>query len=116
MAINEIEGDNAGLLLAKLVRRFRARLRSGGIGVEPGLFPIQTIETTGRIDPVRLHDRLLEAGVSAILRRGAQGEGPRLSFIVTAAHSLVDVESCCTGRDRYSPESRAEKGDECTRN
>ena len=92
LAINETEGDTRRLTLAKLVRRFRARLRSGGIGVEPGLFPIQTIETTGRIDPVRLHDRLLEAGVSAILRRGAQGEGPRLSFIVTAAHSLVDVE------------------------
>ena len=41
---------------------------------------------------MRLHDRLLEAGVSAILRCASPGEGPRLSFIVTAAHSLVDVE------------------------
>jgi 8-amino-7-oxononanoate synthase len=92
LAINEVEGDIRRLHLSKLVRQFRARLRAAGIRVEPGLFPIQPIGNTQELDPVRLHGRLLEAGVSTILRRGAPGDGPRLSFILTAAHSFDEVK------------------------
>lgn len=92
LSINQAEGDSRRRMLARLVRSFRCRLRAGGISLESGLFPIQTIRTTREISPLRLHDRLLESGVSAILRRGARGEGPRLSFILTASHSPADVE------------------------
>ena len=114
LAINETEGDTRRLLSRNWFGD-SSSMRSGGIGVESGLFPIQTIEID-RPDRSRgLHVACWKPESSGIRGAESSGEGPRLSFIVTAAHSWL-MWSVLRGPDRYSPEIRAEKGDECTRN
>ncbi len=92
LALNVRHGDALRRRLAQLVRHFRARLRALGLHPHGGLFPVQTIASTPAVDPAALHEHLLERGVRAALTRPRSGARPRLSFLITARHTIADID------------------------
>lgn len=89
--LNDDEGDERRLQLARLISRFRRRLKEAGFGVSGGLFPVQTLAPT-RIDAPTLHERLLGAGIRAVLHHARNGDQAIISFIINANHSLDEID------------------------
>lgn len=93
---NASEGDRWRAHLLRLVRRLRAVLLRVGfdaVGTLP--FPAQSFflrHAPGAAALVRLARRLAEGGVQALLTRGSRGLAPRLSFLVTARHSAIQID------------------------
>ena len=97
--------------LLRLVRRLRELVVGAGLSAVGRMpFPVQSIVTP---DSARLQRDLRSAGVNTLLTRGCQGGPPRLSLIVTARHSIEQVERAgrLLARHAYSVPSREE---ECT--
>jgi 8-amino-7-oxononanoate synthase len=92
LAINASEGDRLRLLLSSLVRRFRDQLAAVGLRARGGQFPVQDLGPPEVPDPVCAHARLLELGISTVLRRVDPTGPPRLTFLFTAAHRHEDVD------------------------
>jgi 8-amino-7-oxononanoate synthase len=92
LAINETGGDRLRRLLVTLVRRFREQAAAAGFTARGGAFPVQDLGPPEVVDPVRTHARLLELGVSSVLREGERGGPPRLTFLFTAAHRPDDID------------------------
>ena len=90
--INDQQGDALRLRLAQGVRHFRRRLAQVGLAAAEGLFPVQTLKLTPAVDAIALHDRLLERGIKTVLHHGRNGTGPRVSFIITARHSMTEID------------------------
>lgn len=91
--LNDDEGDEMRLQLARLISRFRHRLRSAGFGVSGGLFPVQTLAPMRELDAPTLHERLLRAGIRTVLHHERQGDGALISFIIRASHSPDEIDS-----------------------
>lgn len=83
LALNRERGEALRHLLARKVARFRGRLQAGDIAVHGGLFPVQTPELGSRAPAI--HRALRARGITGVLHDG--GGRPRLSFLITAAHS-----------------------------
>ena len=82
--VNDAIGERLRARLRALVRRFRERAAVLGLTARGGAFPVQELDVR---DPVRVHEELRSHGVEAVLRTG-----PRLTFVLTAAHRLEDVD------------------------
>jgi 8-amino-7-oxononanoate synthase len=95
--VNDQCGDELRRRLAQNVRRFRQRLAQAGLAARDGVFPMQTLKLSPDLDAIGLHQRLLERGIQAVLHRGRNGSGPRISFIITARHSWTDVDRAVNG-------------------
>jgi 8-amino-7-oxononanoate synthase len=94
--VNQLHGDALRLRLARLVRRFRCTLHGAGIATVGGGFPVQTLALPPAVDVPAVHERLLKAGVRAVLHR-ARGRGQtQLSFLVTAAHRAEEVDAAAS--------------------
>lgn len=83
LALNRERGEALRHLLARKVSRFRGRLQAGGMAVHGGLFPVQTPELGSRAPAI--HRGLQARGITGVLHDGSGP--PRLSFLITAAHS-----------------------------
>ncbi len=83
LALNRERGEALRHLLARKIARFRGRLQAGGIAVHGGLFPVQTPELGSRAPAI--HRSLRARGITGVLHDGSGP--PRLSFLITAAHS-----------------------------
>ncbi len=94
---NDVYGDELRQRLAQNVRHFRQRLMQAGLAASDGLFPMQTLKLNPDLDAINLHQRLLERGIQTVLHRGRNGNGPRISFIITARHSRIDVDQAVNG-------------------
>ena len=92
LEVNRTKGDAIRLRLAQLVRHFRKRLKEAGIPAAGGLFPVQTLLPVSDMDAIALHERLLKLGIKTVLHSGRHGCGPRISFLITARHSLSDID------------------------
>jgi len=92
LAVNERHGDDIRLRLAEGVSYFRGKLHEIGLSATGGLFPVQTLVAVPWLDAPSLHDRLLRLGVRTVLRRARNGRRPRLSFLITALHSMRDID------------------------
>ena len=92
MAVNQACGDTLRLRLAQRVRHFRTRLAETGFSVTGGLFPVQTLTPLPTLHAGVLHERLLRLGVRTVLRRSHNGDGPRISFLLTVHHRLQDID------------------------
>jgi 8-amino-7-oxononanoate synthase len=91
LALNQEKGDTLRGFLAQLVRYFQRRLADAGFFVKGGLFPVQTLVPMSGLEPPILHGRLLRAGIRSVLRDVHGGSGPRISFLLTARHSVSQV-------------------------
>lgn len=118
LSLNHRYGETLRLHLAGLVRHFRNRLARAGFCASGGIlgdilgdiFPFQTLSPAasssihrGRqprrltyhayIHAQDLHQQLLRLGIKTVLRQGRQqGEGGRISFLITARHSFQDID------------------------
>lgn len=90
--VNEAEGDARRGRLARLVLRLRRGLAGLGLAAAGRLFPVQTLAPVPGCDAALLHARLLRAGVRAVPLRRRGEVGPRLAFLLTAAHGPSDVD------------------------
>ena len=93
LGLNRERGDELRLGLARLVRHLRARLYEIGLTATGGMFPVQTLDSLGGLDPVELHERLGCHGVRLVLHRGRDGPGGRISFLVTARHTPAEIDA-----------------------
>jgi 8-amino-7-oxononanoate synthase len=86
-------GDRLRQRLALLVRRFRKKLRALGILANGGLFPVQTLALPTGVDVGAFQRRLGRRGVRSVLQTGRSDLRPRLVLLLTARHSLDDIDS-----------------------
>lgn len=91
LAVNRARGELLRRRLADNVALFRARLRRGGLRAVGRPFPVQPV--AGFTGPAAraLHARLAELGVRAVLASGACSAGPRVVFVITAAHAPAAI-------------------------
>ena len=94
LALNRRHGDDLRLRLAERVRRFRRGLAEMGLAADGGLFPVQTLRGIAGPFAVRLHQRLARWGVRTVLSRPRNGGEARLSFLMTARHSAMEIDRC----------------------
>jgi 8-amino-7-oxononanoate synthase len=92
LEVNFRQGEALRLRLARLVRRFRQRLRAMGLSAIGGLFPVQTIAPRHSLDALAIHERLQASGIRTVLRRSRRGPGALLTFVITATHHLRDID------------------------
>jgi 8-amino-7-oxononanoate synthase len=92
LVLNRRRGDELRNRLARLVRHFGKRLTETGLSSSGGLFPVQTLTYTHGLDPSVVHRSLLERGVRTVLHKPRPTSGPRVSFLITARHSIADVD------------------------
>jgi 8-amino-7-oxononanoate synthase len=92
LAVNQECGDTLRLRLAQRVRHFREHLTDTGFLVTGGLFPVQTLTPLPALHAGVLHERILRLGVRTVLRRSHNGNGPRISFLLTVRHRLQDID------------------------
>lgn len=92
LKINSLHGDKLRLKLARTISRFRRGLsRMGMIGTR-GLFPVQSLSLPDHISAETLNRRLLRAGVATVVLGEGKHERPRISFVVTARHTVRDID------------------------
>ena len=92
MAVNREQGEGLRLRLAQLVSYFQRRLVEIGLSAQEGLFPVQTLAARPGCDASLLDERLLRSGIRAVLHRVGNGQGARISFLITARHSRSDID------------------------
>jgi 8-amino-7-oxononanoate synthase len=91
LAVNRSDGERLRRTLAQLVLRFRAGLRAIGLAADGGLFPVQTLRSTGIAADV-LYERLLRLGIRSVLIRRGREIGTRVAFLITALHRSSDID------------------------
>jgi 8-amino-7-oxononanoate synthase len=94
LAVNRRHGDALRLRLADAVRRFQGGLAETGLAADGGLFPVQTLRGIAGSDAVRLHRRLSRGGIRTVLSWPRNGGEARLSFLMTARHSAIEIDRC----------------------
>ena len=92
LTINRTYGEELRARLTRLVSRFRARLREADLVPIGGIFPVQTLPPIPGINVLTLHHRLRDAGISTVLHRHPKRPVPRISFLITAAHNLDEID------------------------
>lgn len=90
--INANSGDGIRRMLYELVRRFKRGLLEAGLFSGNGFFPIQTVDGLSGESATRIHRELRMHGVNAILRRDQFSGSTRLSFIITARHTIDEID------------------------
>jgi len=91
LQLNRQRGDSLRQHLVALVRHFQSLLEATGLTHTSGVFPVQTILGSGA-DSTAVYDRLLRTGVRAVLHQAHNQTGPQLSFLITARHTLAQLE------------------------
>jgi len=94
LAVNRIQGDRLRQQLAQRVGQFRRGLELIGRSSIGGWFPVQTLRGIVGTAAVRLHQRLSQRGVQAVLSRPRNDTEARLSFLITARHSAMEIDRC----------------------
>jgi 8-amino-7-oxononanoate synthase len=92
LTLNAEVGDALRAQLAQRVQQFRHQLAAVGLSADGGMFPVQTLKPLPHLDVGRVHRQLLNLVVRTVLRRGCDGGGPHLSFIITARHRPDELD------------------------
>jgi len=92
LLINSRCGDALRKRLQRLIDYFRSKIRRLGLRVAGGIFPVQTLASNSAFDTSELHHRLVAAGVNTVLHRDRSGPDSRLSFLITAAHRVEEID------------------------
>lgn len=92
LARDDAGGDGRRRRLADLVARLRARLRSGGLVLRGGLFPVQTLPALLPQAALGVYRRLLADGVQTVLQHLRCRPGASVTLLVTTALTPYDVD------------------------
>jgi 8-amino-7-oxononanoate synthase len=92
LSINSRCGDALRQQLMRRIHHFRGEIRTLGLRLAGGIFPVQTLASDAALDITELHRRLLVAGVRTVLHRDRIRRTTRLSFLITAGHRLEEIE------------------------
>lgn len=92
LALNRRCGDALRQRLWLRIRQFRNRIARLSLAATGSEFPVQSLVFGRGIDAVALHAGLLQRRVRAVLQRSEQEGAPRLSFLLTAAHSAECID------------------------
>jgi 8-amino-7-oxononanoate synthase len=92
LGINAQHGDSLRLHLAKLVARFRERVRLIGLRDSDGLFPVRMISPDHETDALSLKRLLRCAGVRTAAVMGRTSAAAKLVFLINVLHSLADID------------------------
>jgi 8-amino-7-oxononanoate synthase len=85
-------GDAIRRRLCSLVARFREKVSQAGLRLGRSLFPVQTVDALPEIEAISLHMQLVKQGIRTVLGRAHNGSGPRISFLITARHTLAEID------------------------
>src|ERR1700722_3277672 len=103
LTVNRAHGDRLRLRLARLVTRFRHRAAQAGFRFTGGLFPVQTLAPVREGDALAVHERLLPHGVRSVLHHAAEGDGLRISFLITARHTPQEIDRAAAALTKVGP-------------
>jgi len=93
LEVNRSSGDLLRRRLARLVRRFRDRIRGLGLrAAGESLFPVQSLVMPRESDASVLHRRLQRRGVRALLYKPACRPRTMVGFIITALHTPAGID------------------------
>jgi 8-amino-7-oxononanoate synthase len=92
LKLNAEIGDCLRARLARRVARFRNGLKQLGLEGNCSLFPMQRLRLPGERSARDIYERLLQRQVRCVLHRGRNNRGAQISFIITARHSLEDID------------------------
>lgn len=92
LKLNAEIGDVLRARLARRVARFRHGLKQLGVKGNRSLFPMQRLHLPGECSAEGIYERLLQRQVRCVLHRDRNHRGAQISFIVTARHSLEDID------------------------
>jgi 8-amino-7-oxononanoate synthase len=94
LMVNQLQGDQLRQLLAQRIRQFQEGLKLIGLASIGGWFPVQTLRGIVGTAAVWLHQRLAQRGIQTILSRPRNTTQARLSFLITARHSVMEINRC----------------------
>jgi 8-amino-7-oxononanoate synthase len=94
LTVNQVQGNLLRQRLAQRVGQFRKGLELVGGSSAGGWFPVQTLHGIAGDAAVRLHQRLSQRGVQAVLSRPHNNREARLSFLITARHCAMEMDRC----------------------
>jgi len=89
---NDCQGEALRSRLVQLVKYFRRRLTAAGFSLGRGFFPVQTLAGPAHLNWSQLHERLLQLGVRTVLHQNHRSQKARISFIITALHTLNHID------------------------
>lgn len=92
LTVNRDHGDRLRRRLGDLVALLRQRVAQTGLALTGGLFPMQSLVLSAHLDAVRLHEKLLQRGIRAVLHHAHNVHGLRLSFLITARHGPEEID------------------------
>jgi 8-amino-7-oxononanoate synthase len=92
MIWNRANGDATRRRLARKVELLRGGLDELGLAATTDLFPIQGAGPFTLSAARRVHSSLHRRGVATVLQQPRCGRGALVSFVVTAAHRVSDIE------------------------
>lgn len=93
LVFNATHGDVLRRRLANLVRYLRHQIGSISVATTGGLFPVQTLQPLPILGGQALHTRLQNLGVRTVLHSDRQDRRTRISFLINARHSHLDIEN-----------------------
>ena len=94
LTVNQIQGNRLRQQLAQRVEQFKAGLKRIGLSSIGGWFPVQTLRGIVGATAIRLYQRLAQRGIQAVLSRPRHNTEARLSFLITARHSVMEINRC----------------------
>lgn len=92
LKLNAEMGDRLRARLARRVARFRNGLKQLGLRGNCSLFPMQRLRLPGECSAIDIYERLLQRQVRCVLHRSEKNHAAQISFIITARHSLEDID------------------------
>lgn len=105
---NRARGDRQRRRLALRIQRLRRGLARLGLGSRGGPLPVQGLHGLADGLALPVHRRLLEAGISTLLRQPDPHAPPELAVAVTAGHTPVDVDRLLQALKHAVPPARRE--------
>jgi 8-amino-7-oxononanoate synthase len=109
LALNRRCGDELRKNLARRVARLREGLRRLGLLASDGLFPVQPLRLPEQTEPDRAYEKLLNFGVRAVLHNAGDSGAHQISLVVTARHSLSDIDHALTCLGSLAPREMRDK-------
>jgi 8-amino-7-oxononanoate synthase len=106
--VNQRHGDSLRRRLWQLVSRFRSGLAKAGVACRGGCFPAQTPAAPGG-DVLSMHRHLLQQGIRAVLQQPRAGGAPRLSFLITASHTPIEIDEAVAAIAAFHFRTQKEK-------
>jgi 8-amino-7-oxononanoate synthase len=90
LRLNQHWGARLRHRLVARVRQFRSLLAEFGITAQGGLFPVQTLRLSAA---EAVHARLEAEGIRAVLHQARRNRPAQISFLLTAAHELWEIDN-----------------------